>query len=151
MPEPETQENEYPEPSGRNYLLNADGSGTGTVANPSPAAIGVVLKDPDGNSVGEISKAIGPATNTVAEYRALIEGLELAHLHGIKRIRVFLDSELVVDQINDASRVKAEHLKSWHAKALMLFKRFPNRRISWVPRKWNKEADALASKALRDG
>ncbi len=95
MPDSETLENEYPEPSGRNYLLSADGSGTGTVANPSPGAIGVVLKDPDGNSVGEISKAIGPATNTVAEYRALIEGLELAHLHGIKRIRVFLDSELV--------------------------------------------------------
>ena len=54
---------------------------------------------------GEISKAIGPAINTVAEYRALIEGLKLARSRGIQRIRVFLDSELVVDQVNDRAKV----------------------------------------------
>lgn len=138
------------DPSGRSYLLQTDGSGNGTLVDPVEGAIGVVLMDPDGHTVqgGEISKSIGPVTNSVAEYRALIEGLELAQLHGIKRIRVFVDSELVVDQVNGVSRVRAEHLKPWHNEALVLFNQFPNWRISWVPRKWNKVADHLAAKAL---
>jgi ribonuclease HI len=136
--------------SDRSYLLQTDGSGTGTVANPVEGAVGVVLMDPDGNTVpgGEISKRIGPVTNTVAEYRALIAGLELAQRHGIKRIRIFVDSELVVDQINGLSKVRALHIRPWYEKALALFNQFPNRRISWVPRKWNKRADHLATKAL---
>ena len=53
--------------------------------------------------MAQISKAIGPATHNEAEYQALIEGLELAHDHGIQRIRVYMDSELVVDQVNGVS------------------------------------------------
>src|SRR5215208_2815373 len=71
MPLPETHEGDHPEPSKRNYLLNADGSGTGTTDNPAQGAIGVVLRDPDGHSIAEISEPIGPAINTVAEYRRL--------------------------------------------------------------------------------
>jgi ribonuclease HI len=88
MPAPETHERDHRAPSKRNYLLNADGSGTGTINNPAQGAIGVVLRDPDGQLIAEISKRIGPAINTVAEYRALIEGLKLARSHGIQRIRV---------------------------------------------------------------
>jgi len=102
---PEARADDHPEPSKRNYLLNADGSGTGTTDNPAQGAIGVVLRDPDGHRIAEISKRIGPAINTVAEYRALIEGLKLARSRGIQRIRVFLDSELVVDQVNDRAKV----------------------------------------------
>jgi hypothetical protein len=101
MPVPETREDDHPERSKRNYLLNADGSGTGATDNPAQGAIGVVLSDPDGHLIAEISKRIGPAINTVAECRALIEGLKLARSRG-----------------------------------------------SWVPRKWNAEVDALATKAL---
>ncbi len=97
MPVPETHEGDQPEPSKRNYLLNADGSGTGTNDNPAQGAIGVVLRDPDGHLITEISKRIGSAIDTVAEHRALIERLTLARSRGIQRIRVFLDSELVVD------------------------------------------------------
>src|SRR3954451_15482294 len=75
MPVPETHEGDHPEPSKRNYLLHTDGSGTGTTDNPARGAIGVVLRDPDGHPIAEISDPIGPAINTVAEYRALIEGL----------------------------------------------------------------------------
>jgi hypothetical protein len=71
---PETHEGDRPEPSKRNYLLKAGGSGTGTTDNPALGAIGVVLRDPHGQLVEEISRPIGPAINTVAEYRALIEG-----------------------------------------------------------------------------
>ena len=150
MPVPETREGAQPEPSNRNYLLNADGSGTGTVDNPAQGAIGVVLRDPDGRPVAEISRRIGPAINTVAEYRALIEGLKLARSHGIQRIRVFLDSELVVDQVNGRAKVGKEHIRPLHTEACLLREQFPNIRISWVPRKWNAEADALATKALLD-
>jgi ribonuclease HI len=146
MPVPDT--GDHPEPSKRNYLLNADGSGTGTTDNPAQGAIGVVLRDPDGHRIAEISERIGPAINTVAEYRALIAGLKLARSRGIQRIRVFLDSELVVDQVNGRARVLKEHIRPLHTEACSLLHEFPNIRISWVPRNWNAEADALATKAL---
>ena len=146
MPVPETDD--HPKPSKRNYLLNADGSGTGTTDNPAQGAIGVVLRDPDGHLVAEISKRIGPAINTVAEYRALIEGLKLARSLEIRRIRVFLDSELVVEQVNGRAKVLKEHIRPLHTEACYLLQEIPNSRVSWVPRKWNAEADALATKAL---
>ncbi len=149
MPVPETYEGDHPEPSKRNYLLKTDGSGTGTTDNPAQGAIGVVLKDPDGQTIDEISEPTGPAINTVAEYRALIAGLKLARSHEIPRIRVFLDSELVVDQVNGRAKVGKEHIRPLHTEACSLLQEFPNIRISWVPRKWNAEADALATKALR--
>jgi ribonuclease HI len=150
MPSRETPQPGHPEPSRRNYLLNTDGSGTGTIGDPAQAAIGVVLRDPGGHLIAEISKRIGPAINTVAEYRALIEGLKLARSRGIQRIRVFLDSELVVDQVNGRAKVGKEHIRPLHTEACSLLQEFSNIRISWVPRKWNAEADALASKALLD-
>jgi ribonuclease HI len=146
---PEATEGDHPEPSKRNYLLNTDGSGTGTIDNPAQGAIGVVLRDPGGRVIAEISERIGPAINTVAEYRALVEGLRLARSRGIKRIRVFLDSELVVDQVSGRAKVGKEHIRPLHAEARSLLQEFPNARISWVPRTWNAEADALATKALR--
>ena len=156
MPVPETHEGDHPEPSKRNYLLKTDGSGTGTIDNPAQGAIGVVLRDPDGHPlrdpdghpIEDISRPIGPAINTVAEYRALIEGLELARRYKIQRIRVFLDSELVVDQVNGRAKVGKEQIRPLHAEACALLKEFPNHRVSWIPRKWNAEADALANKAL---
>jgi ribonuclease HI len=144
---PETLVDDHLEPSKRNYLLHTDGSGTGTIDNPAEGAIGVVLRDPDGHPIAEISERIGPAINTVAEYRALIEGLKLARSRGIQRIRVFLDSELVVDQVNGRAKVGKEHIRPLHTEARALLQEFPNIRISWVPRRWNAEADALATKA----
>jgi len=149
LPASETLKGGHPEPSKRAYLLNTDGSGTGTVDNPAQGAIGVVLRDPNGYVIAEISKRIGPAINTVAEYQALIEGLKLAHRRGIPRIRVFLDSELVVEQVNGRAKVRKEHILPLHAEACSLLQAFPSIRVSWVPRKWNAEADALATLALR--
>jgi ribonuclease HI len=149
MPVSETHEGDHPEPSKRNYLLKTDGSGTGTTDNPAQGAIGVVLRNPDGHLIKEISRPIEPAINTVAEYRALIEGLELARRYKIQRIRVFLDSELVVDQVNGRATVRSEQIGPLHAKACSLLKGFPSHRVSWIPRKWNAEADKLATQALR--
>src|ERR1700709_1038439 len=132
MPELETHERDDPKPSQRNYLLKTDGSGTGTVANPAQGAIGGVLMAPDGQKIDEISEPIGPAINTEAEYRALIEGLKLARSRGIQRIRVFLDSELVVDQVSGRAKVGKEHIRPLHEEACSLLEEFPNSRISWI-------------------
>jgi ribonuclease HI len=78
----------------------------------------------------------------------LIEGLKLARKHGIKRIRVYMDSELVVDQMNGLSAVKHEDLKALNKSAREVVASFASFRVSWIPREMNIEADRLARKAL---
>jgi Reverse transcriptase-like len=75
---------QIPDVGERSYLLTTDGSGTGTLENPSEAAIGVVLRDPDSKIIATISEPIGRATNTIAEYKAFIAGMKLAHAREIK-------------------------------------------------------------------
>jgi ribonuclease HI len=128
------------------YLLNTDGGNSG---NPlGSAAIGALLRTRRLITVDQISKVIGPATHNVAEYQALIEGLKLAHDHGIERIRVYMDSELVVDQVNGVSAVRQAHLQQLHTVAGGLAALFKSIRISWVPREMNVEADRLVNAAL---
>jgi len=134
-------------PKTRYHLLTTDG---GIVADQpgkaaGEAAIGVVLKAP----LEEISEPIGPAKDHhVAEYRALIRGLEAARSRGIGHLRVCLDSALLVNQLNGRWKVKAEHLKPLHKQAVSLIQQFADIKITWVPRKANAEADALASTPL---
>ena len=134
-------------PKTRYHLLTTDG---GIVADQpgkmaGEAAIGVVLKAP----LEEISEPIGPAKDHhVAGYRALIRGLEAARSRGIGHLRVCLDSALLVNQVNGRWKVKAEHLKPLHKQAVSLIQQFADIKITWVPRKANAEADALASTPL---
>ena len=135
------------------YLLNTDGgmASNGRRRSGEPlgiAAIGALLRTPRLAPVAEISEAIGPATHNVAEYRALIKGLKLARDHGIERIRVYMDSELVVDQMSGVSAVRQTHLRELHEVARELKAQFASIRISWVPREMNVEADCLVKKAL---
>jgi ribonuclease HI len=148
--EPATPEAEAAEPAGPKrgyYLLNTDG---GHAGDPGRAAIGALLRVRTRRlvTVAQISKAIGPATHNVAEYRALIEGLKLARDYGVQRIRVYMDSELVVDQVNGVSAVRQEHLSELHKVAISLRGLFETIRICWVPREWNAEADRLVRDAL---
>lgn len=134
------------------YLLNTDGGSASTwgrrSGDPLPvAAIGALLRTSRLATVAQISEAIGPATHNVAEYRALIAGLKLARDYGIERMRVYMDSELVVDQVNGLSTVRQAHLKELHEVAKGLAALF-DIRISWVPRKMNVEADRLVRDAL---
>jgi probable phosphoglycerate mutase len=128
------------------YLLNTDGGNSGDPLG--RAAIGALLRTRRLVTVDQISKAIGPATHNVAEYRALIEGLKLARNHGVQRIRVYMDSELVVDQVNGVSAVRQAHLRELHEVARSRIDLFKSIRISWVPREWNAEADQLVRDAL---
>ena len=128
------------------YLLNTDAARR---ASDGEAAIGVVLNHPKDHSFKIFKDRIGPEkTIQSAEYKALIKGLEIALENGIDKIRVYLDNQLVVDQINDKAAVIRPHLKPLCEKALNLLKSFPDQRVYWVPRKRNTEADKLAREAL---
>ena len=132
------------------YLLNTDGGNKRRLTGDplTDAAIGALLRTRRLVHVAQISKPIGLATHNVAEYTALIEGLMLARGHGIEHIRVYADSELVVDQVNGASAVKQEDLRVLHKRACGLRAGFKSFRIGWVPREWNLEADQLVRNAL---
>jgi ribonuclease H / adenosylcobalamin/alpha-ribazole phosphatase len=116
-----------------------------TTPRPADIVSGVVLKAP----LEEISEPIGPAKDHhVAEYRALIRGLEAARSQGIGHLRVCLDSALLVNQLNGKWKVKAEHLRPLYEHALVLLQQFADVKITWVPRVANAEADTLASSPL---
>ena len=116
-------------------------------SNPGDASIGVsVLLD--GEEIHTISKKIGIATNNEAEYQALIDGLNYCVDNSIKEIEVFLDSNLVVEQVNENFKVKAANLKVLNSKVKELIVEFKLIKINHVYREDNKRADQLANMAL---
>jgi ribonuclease HI len=120
-----------------------DGASRG---NPGPSAIGVVIKQ-NGHIAGEIYQKIPDTTNNVAEYSALIAGIERALALGAAKIAIFMDSELVVRQMEGRYKVKKEHLKPLHARALALLDSV-KWQIQHIRREQNAEADKLANQAL---
>ncbi|MBO70722.1 MAG: ribonuclease H [Actinobacteria bacterium] len=116
-------------------------------SNPGDASIGVSILL-DGKEVHAISKKIGIATNNEAEYQALIDGLNFCIDNSIKEIDVFLDSNLVVEQVNKNYKVKAENLKVLNSKVDELIEEFNFIEINHVYREENKRADQLANMAL---
>jgi ribonuclease HI len=116
--------------------------------NPGPAAIGAVIRDEQGKHLTAISQPIGQATNNQAEYRAIIAALELAIKLGASKVEAYSDSELLVKQINRQYRVKAVSLKPLYQKVKQLQNQLNRFTITHIPREQNKEADALAFKAL---
>jgi len=127
------------------YLMYADGASRG---NPGPSSIGAVLYDTDGETVAEVSEVIGETTNNVAEYRALIAGLEAAIQLGVTRIQVRLDSLLLVRQVRGEYRVKAPGLIPLHRRVRALVSSFDGFSIEHVRREKNTVADGLANAAL---
>jgi ribonuclease HI len=132
-------------PADAEYVLFCDGASRG---NPGAAAYGFALVDPAGVEIAGQGAAIGRATNNVAEYTALVRGLEHAAELGVRRIRVRMDSELVVRQLLGLYRVKNAGLQPLYAEAQRLRGRFPGFHIEHVPRAENARADALANAAL---
>jgi len=127
------------------HLLYCDGASRG---NPGPAAIGFVLIDPAGATLAEKGAAIGSTTNNVAEYQALIAGLETAIDQGVRTLEVRLDSLLLVRQASGEFRVKAVHLKPLHRRVARLRREFDRLEVVHVRRELNTRADALANAAL---
>lgn len=128
-----------------NLILYTDGCCRG---NPGPAGIGVVIKDPHKKILKELSEYIGEATNNIAEYSALIRGLETAGELGAEEIKVFMDSELVVKQLSGEYRVKDEGMKELFRRTIEILKDFRSFEIKHIDRSKNKEADKLANRAI---
>lgn len=126
-------------------LLFTDGGARG---NPGPAGIGAVLTTPDGEPIGEVSRSLGHATNNVAEYEAVIAGLELAREKGVTEIDICADSKLVVYQLNGEWKIKNDRLRGLAVKARRLMNSFEKARITHVKRALNERADALANQAM---
>ena len=126
-------------------VLHVDGGARG---NPGPAAIGVVVSSPEGEVLDEVAETIGVATNNVAEYRALLRGLERAHTLGASEVEIVNDSELVAKQLTGAYKVKNPAMKPLHAEAIAALRRFDGWRVRSVPRAQNARADELVNQAL---
>lgn len=128
--------------------MHTDGGARG---NPGPAGIGVVVEVEDGGRremVAEIGEKIGIATNNVAEYRALIRGLEEARRLGGTLVTCLLDSQLVVEQMNGRFKVKHDNVVPLHRQATDLSRQFKKVTFGYVPRAQNAGADALVNAAL---
>jgi ribonuclease HI len=127
------------------FTVNVDGGARG---NPGPAAIGVVLRDGGGEVLEEVGETIGEATNNVAEYRALLRGIELAVEHGATDLELVGDSELVVRQVEGRYKVKNAGMKELHEEAKRALRGFDSWSIRHVRRENNADADRLVNQAL---
>jgi ribonuclease HI len=127
------------------WAVYVDGASRG---NPGPAGAGAVLFDSKGEKRAEESRYLGETTNNVAEYQALLLGLELALNRGVKNLHIFADSQLVVQQIKGTYRVKKAHLLPFWRQALQQLQKFDIYAISHLDRSFNHEADLLARRAI---
>jgi len=120
----------------------------GARGNPGPAAVAAVATAPGGEVMGERRLYIGEATNNVAEYRAVLLGLQLARDLGAADVEVVNDSELVAKQIGGQYKVKHAGLKPLHTDALRALREFERWQVRSVRRESNERADALVNQAL---
>jgi ribonuclease HI len=126
-------------------VVHVDGGARG---NPGPAAVGVVVSDADGTVLERRGETIGEATNNVAEYRALLLGLERARALGADEVELVNDSELVAKQVSGEYRVRHPAMRPLHAAALEALGGFRRWSLRSVPRAQNAGADALVNAAL---
>lgn len=120
----------------------------GSRGNPGPAATGVVLLDMEDNVVKKSSNYLGETTNNQAEYRALLEGLELAESLGVKELYIFMDSELIVKQVQGIYKIKNADLKPHYDRVQSLAGNFQKISFTHVPRAMNKLADEMVNQCL---
>jgi ribonuclease HI len=120
----------------------------GARGNPGPAAAAAVISSPEGELLVEHAQTLGEATNNVAEYSALLLGLERAAELGASEVEVIGDSELIARQIQGAYKVKNAALRPLYERALAALEKFERWSVRTVPRAQNARADALVNAAL---
>jgi ribonuclease HI len=125
--------------------VHVDGGSRG---NPGPAAVAAVLSDDAGEVLDEAAEAIGRATNNVAEYRAVLLGLERARALGATEVEIVNDSQLIERQLQGAYKVKHADMKPLYEQAKAALADFDRWSIRSVPREENADADALVNQAL---
>jgi ribonuclease HI len=131
--------------------IHCDGGARG---NPGPAAVGAIVLDPSTDPptrLATVSERIGVTTNNVAEYRAVIAGLEAARAFPARGVQVRADSMLVVRQLEGIWRVKQQHLRPLHARARELLDAYDEIDLAHVRREENIDADLLVNAALDAG
>jgi ribonuclease HI len=126
-------------------VVHVDGGARG---NPGPAAVAAVASSPEGEQLGERNGFIGEATNNVAEYRALLLGLELARELGASEVELINDSELVSRQIGGEYKVKHAGLKPLFLEAMRTLRDFDAWAVRSVRREQNERADELVNREL---
>ena len=126
-------------------VVHVDGGARG---NPGPAAVAAVAAAPDGADLGERSAYIGETTNNVAEYRAVLLGLELARALGAREVEVVNDSELVARQIGGQYKVKNAGLKPLFVETMAALREFDRWSVRSVRREHNARADELVNVEL---
>ena len=129
----------------KKFFIYSDGGSRG---NPGPAGIGVVILDDKKKKIKEIYKYIGEATNNVAEYSALISGLEEVANLGGNEVVIHMDSELAIKQLSGEYKVKDAGIRELFEKALNILKKFNSFEVKHIERAKNKEADKLVNKAI---
>lgn len=126
-------------------VVHVDGGSRG---NPGPAAVAAVATDERGGELAERSAYIGEATNNVAEYRAILLGIELARELGARDVELVNDSELVARQIGGQYKVKHANMKPLHAEVMRELRSFGHWSVRSVRRAANERADQLVNEAL---
>jgi ribonuclease HI len=126
-------------------IIHVDGGARG---NPGPAAAACVITSPAGEQLGEYAELLGPATNNVAEYRALLLGLAKARELDASEVEVVGDSELIAKQVQGVYKVKHAAMRPLHLEAMQALREFERWSIRTVPRAQNADADALVNAAL---
>ncbi len=126
-------------------IIYTDGGARG---NPGPSGIGAVLKDENGETIATVSEFIGEATNNQAEYKAVIAGIKKAKQLGAKEVELFLDSELVCEQLNQKYKIKNKELAPLFVQIWNLGIGFKKITYRHVRREQNQEADRLVNIAI---
>ncbi|MBI5530176.1 MAG: ribonuclease HI family protein [Candidatus Doudnabacteria bacterium] len=126
-------------------IINTDGGARG---NPGPAGAGVVFRDEKNNIIAEYKKYLGAQTNNYAEYQALILALQEAGKLGAETLKINMDSELIVRQMQGKYKIKEPTLKLLAADVFKLMHQFKNVEFNHVFRESNKEADKLVNAAI---
>ncbi len=129
-------------------IIYTDGGARG---NPGPAGIGAVIYNTKREILAEISEYIGKTTNNQAEYRAVLAAIDQAKTLGAEEVEFYLDSELVVRQLNREYKVKNKDLQPLFVKIFNKTLEFKKVTFHHIPREMNKEADKLANKAMDKG
>jgi ribonuclease HI len=132
--------------------LHTDGAARHKLSEPTgPAGIGAVLRSEAGEVLGEIARGIGLATNNVAEYTALIEGLQMAVDKGVTVIDVYFDSPVLAGHLLRAYTVRADHLRPLVDRVRQMLDLFSASSLTRVPRALNAHADRLANQGIDRG
>lgn len=126
-------------------LIYSDGASRG---NPGPAAIGVVIKDLEQNTIATLSECIGVATNNIAEYWAVLASLKEAYVLKADRVTLFTDSELLSRQLTGKYCVKSRSIMPYYLEVVKIAGQFKSFSVKHINRELNVEADLLANKAL---